>query len=233
MNHDEQGITADDVIVDFGERVRRGYDPAAVDAHLQHIARGVAELQSRAEGESGDESLELVLKATRRSVEEALAEARERANRILDDAAVRAASTVAAAEAEATELRSAAESTARQLTQEAETKLSVAEAEAAEAARTAGEQARERHAEISRLLGVREVELAGLDEEIARRQESLRVVGLEILRVADGVVDLRDPEPTPDDALHAQAQPSLAPPAPDDHDFAADLAEFINETPGQ
>lgn len=232
MNHDEQGITADDVIVDFGERVRRGYDPAAVDAHLQNIARGVAQLQSRAEGESGEESLELVLKATRRSVEEALAEARERANRILDDAAVRAASTVAAAEAEATEIRSAADSTARQLTQEAETKLSVAEAEAAEAARTAGEQARERHAEISRLLGVREVELAGLDEEIARRQESLRLVGLEILRVADGVVDLRDPEPTADDALHAQAQPSLAPP-PDDHDFAADLAEFINETPGQ
>ena len=97
MNEDQQGITADDVIVDFGERVRRGYDPAAVDAHLQRIARGVADLQNRSESGDGDESLELVLKATRRSVEEALAEARERANRILDDAAVRAASTVAAA----------------------------------------------------------------------------------------------------------------------------------------
>ena len=83
---DTPRVATDDAIVEFGERVRRGYDPDVVEAHLRRIAHAVGDLQSRLD-QTGqdDESLELV-RATRRSVDEALAQARETADRIVAEA---------------------------------------------------------------------------------------------------------------------------------------------------
>jgi len=68
------------------ERVRRGYDPGAVDHHLALLTSQVKVLlESRAHADP-DESLDLVLKATRRSVDEALHDARERAEAIVASA---------------------------------------------------------------------------------------------------------------------------------------------------
>ncbi|MEM7140638.1 MAG: hypothetical protein AAF548_06345 [Actinomycetota bacterium] len=78
------------------ERVRRGYDPAAVDHHLALIKSQVQIHLERAVDDP-DESLDLVLRATRRSVDEALQDARERADAI-----------IAASHAEAAEIRAAA-----------------------------------------------------------------------------------------------------------------------------
>jgi len=82
------------------ERVRRGYDPAAVDHHLALIKSQVQVYLERAAGEP-DESLDLVLKATRRSVDEALHDARVRADAIIADAHADAAQIRADAASEA------------------------------------------------------------------------------------------------------------------------------------
>jgi len=65
------------------ERVRRGYDPAAVDHHLALITSQVKMLIETRAAADPDESLDLVLKATRRSVDEALQDARGRADHIV------------------------------------------------------------------------------------------------------------------------------------------------------
>jgi hypothetical protein len=183
--------------------VRKGYDPAAVDAHLQRVARGVNELRHQADSAGGDEALELVLRATRRSVDEALSEARAKAEQILDAAAGRGASTIATADAEAmrirTEARDAvagtveeAEARAAKVTAEADAHAAALAAAAAQTARQASDEVRERYSELGQLIEVREIELAGLDDEIERRQDALRVAGSELLSLADGFVDLRD-----------------------------------------
>lgn len=81
---DSAGITRD------FPRTRRGYDPAAVDQHLALITTQVKQLLER-QANGPDESLELVLKATRRSVDEALQDARGRADAIIAEAQLRAA----------------------------------------------------------------------------------------------------------------------------------------------
>ncbi len=81
------------------DRVRRGYDPAAVDEHLALVTSQVRIILAReAEANGSDESLDVVLKATRRSVDEALQDARQRADSIVAEAHARAAETIAAAE---------------------------------------------------------------------------------------------------------------------------------------
>ena len=57
MMHDNNGewLSADDVFVDFGERVRRGYDPERVDSHLEAVASGIKALRSQID--SGPQSM--------------------------------------------------------------------------------------------------------------------------------------------------------------------------------
>ncbi len=43
MMDDNSGgwLSSDDVFADFGEKVRRGYDPDVVDRHLEVLAAGI------------------------------------------------------------------------------------------------------------------------------------------------------------------------------------------------
>ncbi|MFQ5557921.1 MAG: hypothetical protein ACE5GB_10510, partial [Acidimicrobiales bacterium] len=64
-------IDSADVFADLGDKVRRGYDPDRVDRHLARLAEAVdkmrSELERRAAAEQ--ESLDVLMRATRRSVE--------------------------------------------------------------------------------------------------------------------------------------------------------------------
>jgi hypothetical protein len=84
----ESWLGPDDVLVDFGEKVRRGYDPEVVDRHLELLAAGIKALRREVDGalHIDDESLQVMMRAGRRSVEEALEEAREKAATMLSDA---------------------------------------------------------------------------------------------------------------------------------------------------
>lgn len=146
------------------ERVRRGYDPAAVDHHLALIKAQVSIYLEREQDEP-DESLDLVLKATRRSVDEALQGARERADAILADA-----------HADAARIREAAQSEADRLTSDAEERVRALDAEG-----------RERYAEIGRLSEARGREVARLDEELEARASSLREAADDLQRVAGAI----------------------------------------------
>lgn len=177
-------LDPDAVFTDFGEPVRKGYAPEAVDAHLRRLAEGVRALRSRlAEAEQraasaggGDnESLEMVLQAARRSVEEALAEARARAAQIVaeaedearrttDDAVRSAERTVVAAENEVAEMRAEAQ---REL------------------------------ASLDRMIEERRQILAGIDAQVAVRERALRAAAADLTEVADslvtgGEIDLRE-----------------------------------------
>ena len=72
------------------DRVRRGYDPAAVDHHLALITSRI-KLYLERRTNAPDESLDLVLKATRRSVDQVLTEAHQRAEVIVAEAEAAAA----------------------------------------------------------------------------------------------------------------------------------------------
>lgn len=85
----EHALDVASIARDF-ERVRRGYDPAAVDHHLALVTAQLKEFVER-QANAPDESLDLVLKATRRSVDEALNDARERAAAIIAEAEATAA----------------------------------------------------------------------------------------------------------------------------------------------
>ena len=90
------------------ERVRRGYDPAAVDHHLALLKSQVSTYLEREEHDP-DESLDLVLRATKRSVDEALQDARDRAESILAEAHAEAAQIRDQAAIDAERLTAAAE----------------------------------------------------------------------------------------------------------------------------
>jgi hypothetical protein len=113
MTDDNSGewLSSDDVFVDLGEKVRRGYDPEAVDRHLEVLAAGIKALRREVDsgGHVDDESLGVMMRAGRRSVEEALEEARARADVILADAERDAAKCLAEADSKADEICSGAE----------------------------------------------------------------------------------------------------------------------------
>ena len=173
LGRTEDLIGVDDVAARF-ERVRRGYDPEAVDAHLARIRAGVQQLRDHIDDRE-DESLDLVLRATRRSIEEALADARARASAIVADAEVAAQKCANTAEERAAE------------------RLAEAQAQA----RHQDETARERYAEIGRLLEVRRKELEALDARIAQRRESLFTIAAQLEALATDLsgerVDLAAP----------------------------------------
>ncbi len=154
------GLDPAEVMREFA-RVRRGYDPAAVDRHLATLARRVAELVER--GTAPDESLDLVLQATRRSVEEALQDARARAEAVVAEAEEVAASRIAEAEAAA----------------------DVVTTHAAEKVFALDAEGRERYAEMVRLTDARTESLARLDAEIADRRQALRTAAVELERLAE------------------------------------------------
>jgi DivIVA domain-containing protein len=68
------------------DRVFRGYDPAAVDRHLADVIERVSQLLERS-GPVG--SPDLIRRATKRSVDEALRDARARADSIVAEAEAR------------------------------------------------------------------------------------------------------------------------------------------------
>ncbi|MEM8706150.1 MAG: hypothetical protein AAGE98_06805 [Actinomycetota bacterium] len=72
-----------------------GYQRKAVDAHLATVDTGIADLQAKVEAASTPEQHELVLRATRLSVETVLEEAEADAERIRADARVEAEAIVA------------------------------------------------------------------------------------------------------------------------------------------
>lgn len=146
------------------ERVRRGYDPAAVDHHLALLKSQVATYLERVDADP-DESLDLVLRATRRSVDEALHDARERADAIL-----------AAAEADAAAIRETAQSDAERITADAEERVRSLDAEG-----------RERYAEMGRLTEARARDLDRLDRELANRTAALRGAADELTRLAGSI----------------------------------------------
>jgi DivIVA domain-containing protein len=107
---------------------RRGYEPEAVDAHLAEIAAAVtarnnrlAELEATVDtlqakvqdADESEEALRLTLKAAAHAKEELLANAREQAKTMEDEAAAKAASMVAEAEAQASQLTTRSEARAK------------------------------------------------------------------------------------------------------------------------
>jgi cell division septum initiation protein DivIVA len=109
---------------------RRGYDPDTVDRHLAEIAAAVADRANRLselegvvgslqakvqDADESQEALRLTLKAAAHAKEELLANAREQAKTMEDEAAARAESLVADAEAKAAEVTSTAEAQAKNL----------------------------------------------------------------------------------------------------------------------
>lgn len=109
MTYDDGGmwLSPEDVLTDFGEKVRRGYDPEIVDRHLEHLATGVKALRREIDSTLNidDESLQVMMRAGRRSVEEALEEAREKANSMISDAEGEAQRIVSQAHAKADQIR--------------------------------------------------------------------------------------------------------------------------------
>lgn len=129
MDLSHQSITGRDF-----ELNRRGYDPDVIDAHLEEIAAAVAEraarlaelegvvesLQARVQdADESQEALRLTLKAAAHAKEELLANAREQATTMEDEATARAESLVGDAEARASELTQVAESRAKSTEEEA------------------------------------------------------------------------------------------------------------------
>ncbi len=110
-NDEHRLISSEDVFIDFGERVRNGYDPGRVERHLRTLSDGIVGLRELIDnGGLESESVELVLKATRRSVDEALGEARDRASGIVSDALAEAEGIRKNARQKAARRQSAAES---------------------------------------------------------------------------------------------------------------------------
>ncbi len=81
-------LSSDDVFADFGQKIHRGYDPEIVDRHLEALAAGIKALRREVDSAShiDDESLDVMMRAGLRSVEEALEEARARVEMMLADA---------------------------------------------------------------------------------------------------------------------------------------------------
>jgi len=109
---------------------RRGYDPDMVDAHLAEIAAAVTERAARLaeleelveslqakvqDADDSQEALRLTLKAAAHAKEELLANAREQAKTMENEAAARAESLVADAEARVAELAEASEARAKSM----------------------------------------------------------------------------------------------------------------------
>ena len=119
------GLSSDIVFVDFGEKVRRGYDPETVDRHLEALAASMKALRHEVDsaGHIDDESLYLMMSAGRRSVEEALAEARARVEVMLADAERDSERRLADAESKADEICSAAEVRAQEQEENIEIRL--------------------------------------------------------------------------------------------------------------
>lgn len=165
------------------ERVRRGYDPAAVDHHLALVKSQVSTYLAR-ERDDPDESLDLVLRATKRSVDEALQDARDRADDIL-----------AAAHAEAAEIRQAARADAARAAEDAESRIRALDAEG-----------RERYAEMGRLTEARSRELRRIDAELEARTATLRSAADELVRIASSIESADEPPmpsvPSPIAAMH-------------------------------
>ncbi|MDW3218330.1 MAG: DivIVA domain-containing protein [Acidimicrobiales bacterium] len=155
------------------DRVRRGYDPAAVDHHLALIKSQVGTYLER-ETHDPDESLDLVLRATKRSVDEALQDARERADAIL-----------AEAHAEAAEIRQEARTEATRLTADAEERVRALDGEG-----------RERYAEMGRLTEARGREMRRIDAELRARTDSLRSAAEDLARIAASI-EVADTGPAP------------------------------------
>ncbi len=106
---------------------RRGYDPDAVDSHLNEIAAAVAARESRLaelealvpslqakvqDADESEEALRLTLKAAAHAKQELLAGARDQVKTMEAEAAAKAATVVSAGETEAKELTSGAEAQA-------------------------------------------------------------------------------------------------------------------------
>ena len=109
-------LSHDDVFVDFGEKVRRGYDPEIVDRHLEYLSAGIRALRREVDSADriDDESLQVMMRAGRRSVEDALEEARTKADGMIADAESEGARLIGEAHSEATQIRSSGEETISQ-----------------------------------------------------------------------------------------------------------------------
>jgi len=146
-------LTRNDVFADFGRRVKNGYDPGRVEKHLRRIADGVSDLTSQINGDAEvSESVELVMKATRRSVDSALSDAHARAGEI-----------VSAAESHATTITISAEQLAAERLNEVERDLSdrIADSES-------------RLGAIEELIEQRQTELREFEVKVSRRLSELR-----------------------------------------------------------
>jgi cell division septum initiation protein DivIVA len=143
-------------------RVRKGYDPVAVDAHLAAVGERMSELLATVDN-GPDESLDLVLRATKRSIEEALQDARDRADAIVADA-----------HAAATTIRETADQHATRTIAEAETR-----------SRELDARARGQFLEMERLREARASDVVTLDQQILDRQGALRATAADLRRLAD------------------------------------------------
>ena len=112
----EKWLSGDDVFVDFGEKVRRGYDPEIVDRHLEYLSAGIRALRREVDSADrvDDESLQVMMRAGRRSVEDALEEARLKADGMIAEAESESARLIGEAHAEANQIRATGEEEARQ-----------------------------------------------------------------------------------------------------------------------
>ncbi len=162
----QKTLTRDDVFADFGRRVKNGYDPGRVERHLRKVADGVADLVSRINGDQDvSESVELVMKATHKSVDAALSDARSRADEIVGFAESHAVTiTVSAEESAANLLREAEESVADRI-REAESTLGA----------------------INELINTRQKELAEFEAKVAKRVSELRSASDSIRDIAQDV----------------------------------------------
>ena len=193
---------------------RRGYDPDAVDAHLNAIAAAVADRESQiAEWETlidslqakvqdaneSEEALRLTLKAAAHAKAELLAGAREQVKTMESEAAAKAATVVSDAAAKASELTSGAEVQAAAIRQDASAQArDVAKAALAESELLVG-----RIESLRQQLSVAEGALSKLSVEAAPNIASSREVLDNALAQARETVE--NPE-----ALRSAA----APPAP-------------------
>ncbi len=113
MMDDSSGgwLSSDDVFADFGEKVRRGYDPEIVDRHLEAIAAGIKALRREVDAADyiDDEPLHVMMRAGRRSVEDALEETRAKVETILAQAEQDAEQRLADAESAADAIRGTAD----------------------------------------------------------------------------------------------------------------------------
>ena len=117
-------LNKNDVFANFGRRVKNGYDPGRVERHLRKIADGVDDLVGRINGDQEvSESVELVMKATRQSVDTVLSDARGRAKEIVGYAESQAATIKISAEDAAQSIRQATEADIAERIRDAESKL--------------------------------------------------------------------------------------------------------------